>query len=197
MKMGTDIHTFVEVKRNGKWESADLWSGDQVDYDAQIYWGRNYNLFSILANVRNENSLRYISLPRGLPSDLSEQVNKRASEDFKYSHDHSYLTLKELLEFDWNKKAFDCGYLSKEEYKKWDGLTEPDDYCKGIGGNVKVVSANKIKNAPSGDGTIYYTIAKWQQTYADFAEHFYYETIPELKKMGSAENVRIVFYFDS
>lgn len=192
---------FVEVKRNGKWESVDTWEKDDsgkdfVKFDEQMFIGRNYNLFGILANVRNENHLTPISLPKGLPCNLSARVKKMAHDDLEYTHDHSYLTLQELLKYDWNRKATDYGYLSKDEYKKWDGKTEPEGYCKGVSGpNIRIVNTEKIKNTSDNDGKSYYTIAAWEQTYGDFAENFYHEIIPKLKKLGKPKDVRIVFYF--
>lgn len=57
--MGCDIHFYVEKRINGIWQTADKWSADldddrpYVDYDDRFYRDRNYDLFGILADVRN------------------------------------------------------------------------------------------------------------------------------------------------
>lgn len=69
--------------------------------------GRNYTLFSILANVRNNRSpfLKYISTPRGLPDDISDMVKKEADYWDRYAHDHSWLLLSELERYPWPDAA--------------------------------------------------------------------------------------------
>jgi hypothetical protein len=110
--MGCDIHSFAEVKRNNKWEKVnDHFTLD--DYDKKYYnkekgenpfdW-RSYSTFAFLAGVRNYDHCKPISEPKGLPYDLSEEV-KQHYEYWEYnSHSASYLTAKELLEFDYDKK---------------------------------------------------------------------------------------------
>ncbi len=62
--MGWDIHFYVEKQVDGAWQSADQWTpneyaGDEgeppltIRYEDRFYTSRNYNLFGILANVRN------------------------------------------------------------------------------------------------------------------------------------------------
>lgn len=76
----------------------------------EIYWERNYYLFSILADVRNDGSVKPISQERGIPKDASSgylyMVNRWRGD----AHSHSYFTLKELMEIDWNK--YETQYLN-------------------------------------------------------------------------------------
>jgi hypothetical protein len=104
--MGCDIHIYLEYNRNEevsgiKWESADVfdYKGNQVP----IYIGRDYVLFSILADVRN-NIKNYciapISKPKGLPDDLSNYVIDEYKKHLEryIIHSCSYYTLRELYE---------------------------------------------------------------------------------------------------
>lgn len=74
--MGTDIHPIVQVRRDGAWQDVEIPAED--DY-SNILDGRHYDLFSILANVRNGrgcagvvtgSGFTPIAEPRGLPDDF-------------------------------------------------------------------------------------------------------------------------------
>nr|QBK86130.1 MAG: hypothetical protein LCMAC101_07250 [Marseillevirus LCMAC101] len=114
--MGCDIHIFVECKKsaNGekRWVNVDKWKilPDYFDDSFEptfecehLYADRNYYIFSILANVRNDDRVKYISKPRGLPSNVSKIVNKEYTEDGAY-HSCSWLTLDELKTFNKQNK---------------------------------------------------------------------------------------------
>lgn len=96
--MGCDIHFYVEFKKDGKWtyydhEAKYVTSVDEDGYrnksedwyDSPMDVGRSYNLFSILADVRNGQGFAGvdtgdgfvpISPPRGVPNDISPEVMK-------------------------------------------------------------------------------------------------------------------------
>lgn len=93
--MGCDIHTFVEVKKDGKWEFVK----GVTPFDT-----RNYGIFGLLADVRNYSRVPVIAEARGLPGDLSPFMVKKTAEDSFYDddgHSASWLLLSELLEFDY------------------------------------------------------------------------------------------------
>ena len=130
--MGCDIHFFTERKtssnnyqgpkdlsedRNNKieqiidnkpveerWVSADYWEIEDeswgVPYSRSYYKGRNYYLFSILAGVRGDTEP--IDYPRGIPEDSSSGYSYITNQWEGDGHSHSYFTLKELLEVDWD-----------------------------------------------------------------------------------------------
>jgi hypothetical protein len=58
-----------------RWVSADKWSTDRYGDDSwsadELYGGRNYFLFAVLADVRNGYDIDPIDYPRGIPDDLS------------------------------------------------------------------------------------------------------------------------------
>lgn len=105
--MGCDIHLFVEHRDKYKnWR--DVYKplkskyGWHENYYATI--NRHYDLFAILADVRNSSNVKPISKPRGLPEDVSLGVKANADNDGSDGHSHSWLTLEELLSVDWKNK---------------------------------------------------------------------------------------------
>ena len=118
-----------------RWIPADKWDIDfdnewTVHYHDRIFSGRNYSLFSILADVRNHSDgINPISEPRGVPDDASfayKQVVKAWGSD---GHSHTYFTLQELLDVDWSQWSDDHGTIgfqqALENVKSID-----DDYSK-------------------------------------------------------------------
>ncbi len=108
-KMGCDIHGFVEIKRNDKWKLSDV----------EIPEDRSYDTFAILAGVRNYVNAIPISEPKGLPEDLSEESkNDDNIQHLEYwqegdGHSFSWLTLKEILDYNWEQEFAD----SRNDYK--------------------------------------------------------------------------------
>lgn len=126
--MGCDIHMIVQRKQkwdsgNAYWSTKlppvwwprDAWDAEQIaTYTAQLplasaarmlayylsrwYSGRNYDLFGVLANVRNSANWPSIAPRRGLPGGFDP-----ALEDDCDLGDHSFtwMTLTEVLAYDW------------------------------------------------------------------------------------------------
>jgi hypothetical protein len=186
--------------------------------DHDWYSGRSYKLFAMLANVRNGSGFagiktgegyKPISLPKGLPPDLSvpvaDETEQPGAFDFGY-HDFSYLTLKELLDYDWTQKTNNTGIISWEQFveRQEKGITgEPDTYC-GYISDAKMVTEEKALQLYSGGvrkdqppGVTHVQIW-WEQSYADSAHGFYKNLIPTLQQIEpNPEDIRIVFGFDS
>ena len=118
--MGCDIHMYAEVKKNNKWSKVgDVFENMWYSKDRELsdwnkpltdtpYDGRNYDLFAILADVRNGHGFagcvtgeRFnpISEPKGLPDDVSKKIKKESDKWDGDGHSHSYFTVKELLDF--------------------------------------------------------------------------------------------------
>jgi hypothetical protein len=113
--MGCDIHMYAEENYSEeRWIVVEepifadpYYSPDReicrwnTPYTSQPYRGRNYDLFALLAGVRNYNKIRPISEPKGLPEDVS-RIIKAYSDDWDVDgHSHSWLTLAELQAWDW------------------------------------------------------------------------------------------------
>jgi len=93
------------------------------DYDNGIYWevpykrsfysGRNYYLFAILADVRNDGSVEPISQPRGIPEDCSYPYKLLLDRWGMDAHSESYFTLEELLNVKWDEYNSHQGWLKE------------------------------------------------------------------------------------
>lgn len=146
--MGTDIHLTVEAKiHNEDWRPLkrtltvpnDLFSESATTYDLGWGDGRNYNVFGMLANVRNGtgfagvdmgDGFEPISMPRGFPENSRNYDERESSE---YGHDHSWLSLRELLDLEgkgyWEKTTVHRGVLMRDELEqaKNDGIVKSID----------------------------------------------------------------------
>lgn len=166
--MGCDIHLCVEKKIDGKWKSMDKWIKEDdtdnskdyqyVKYDDEFYGGRSYNLFAILADVRNGygfagcdtgDGFKPISYPKGIPKDVTPEVSKYFENWGGDGHSHSWLTLKELKDYDWEgQKSKLRGVISMFKYIEWmkDKTKAPNGYSGGVlGPNVKHVSNKEME----------------------------------------------------
>lgn len=153
--MGCDIHLFAEIKpkrsfldkvlgRKVIWKSIDKFTrnkyySDGSDYEPEFeltrenafYSGRNYNLFSALAGVRSYCFIGEppcISKPKGLPEDCSIEVMRECNRWSSDAHSKSYLTLKEIKDFDWNEYGKTCDEFIEKTIPKLESFnTDPED----------------------------------------------------------------------
>ena len=107
--MGCDIHLHTEVFKDGTWrclddivKNPDFGEEFESEYYVREYFiklYRNYELFALLANVRNYGSFKNkpISEPKGLPNDVSDNVGIESEKWGIDGHSHSYHTLADLL----------------------------------------------------------------------------------------------------
>jgi hypothetical protein len=189
--MGCDIHFYVEQRfindedkedKKGIWVSIDRWCINffsimyreesiprwDVEFTEQYYWKRNYFLFSILAGVRNHYNVVPIAKPRGLPDDVTLEIKELSISEGVDAHSHSWLTLKELVEFNWDRR-FDYVH----HYKTYKGLNKIRHFIKFL----------------------YYKIKPL--TYREACKEFHADVIDRLSKLGNNEDLRIVFWFDN
>lgn len=149
--MGTDISMMVEKNIGNVWVSMDKWTkypyDDEdedfyhIEYEDQFYKTRNYDLFSILANVRNGygfaghytgRGFKFIAEPRGFPDDCSEYVRKVYER--QDGHSYSWFTLREILDFDWTQKTIKSGLLTPEEWASVYSGNKPESWIGNIQG---------------------------------------------------------------
>jgi hypothetical protein len=201
--MGTDIHVYAEVRRAGRWELAEAQEENHQRLDEfseegpewkpkELYSVRNRPLFAILANVCNPmwavTPFEYISAPRGLPQDLSEQLlGWHASWD-GYAVAESWLSLEELDAFDWHgKQIVRRGMVDPAAAH----LFPPGrrgfplaEWPKGL----PIAVSNQSRNGAE---------VRWIETYAEAAgDEFMIEALEKLHSYGRPQDVRIVFWFD-
>lgn len=175
--MGCDIHSFAEKRndKNSKWVKVkDHFLLDDFDRDwykkekgDSPFENRNYSWFAFLADVRNYDHCEPIKQPCGIPSDCDVEIMKDYEDYGEDAHSASHLTLKELLDFDyevifWNRRI------------------------------TKQLSSNSFTGAglaQDGEGKML--------TYRENLGTDFFKIIEELKLLGEPENVRVVFWFDN
>lgn len=152
--MGADIHLFHEKydTKTSKWESCDNWQLNkyynseedtydigidsqnemkyEVPYDNYIYRGRNYYLFGCLAGVRG--NIPCISYPRGIPDGVNEWIKKYIDKYGVDGHSHSWYTLEELLDVNWE-------FYTKNDYENVSQFLKVIEYLKTIDSDPKNV----------------------------------------------------------
>lgn len=196
--MGCDIHIWTEIKSKETWK----WEESEQDIFPTVFGNkksrspfdrRSYKLFAFLADVRNTYGIIPISESKGFPDD-SEYLNVSLDEpyymDFGYGeanmcytvgdklkynlnyHSFSFLTLSELINFDYDKPFEDLNVSYTLEGKSL-----------YIGGSI---FREKVK---SGEGVM--------TTYREFLGEFYFEELEIMKTLGEPDDVRVVFYFDN
>lgn len=206
--MGTDIHGMFQARKDGTW----------TDIPSEYDQHRNYQLFAVLAGVRNGygfagtkfgDPVEPIASPRGLPEDFemvdddhpiqSKEVLPSWRRDSKFfdpgdgfwmgDHSFSWLTGEEMLA--WTKKApvvTHTGVIDRDAYEKWDKISSPGDYCGWISGPGIVVT-----ESPEGVGCTH-VLVSWPVCLKDELAYFFDEVRRLVELYGE---VRFVFGFDS
>lgn len=221
--MGTDIHTVLEIRKNGTWEALGLerdsygYIMDPPDPAEVLPTDRNYNLFSIMADVRNSNGYdeprsRWvpISEPRGCPPDASPLVKDWMEE---WGHSHSYLTLADLKNYDYSSSTLRTGLVGPDGYMQWKEHGRPNAWCGGLmGADVVFVSHEEMEQYISDpqlfslmkgvENSLVFTAVQWEVTAREAARKLVEDTIPYMESLvmenGLTDNdVRLVFWFDS
>lgn len=140
--MGCDIHSTAEKKVSGQW---------QVIPDLHPFDWRSYAMFGFLANVRNYSAVTPISDPRGLPPDAA------LGDEYAYGdHSLSWLSVQELLDFDYDRMTEDRRYM---------GPDPRDGFMNGA------------LTAEPGDGKA--------MTYREFLGDAFFEDLQKLKDAGA------------
>lgn len=217
--MGCDIHFYVEVKNtNGAWESAHQLQTDEdgytsVPYPDRFYTGRNYDLFAMLADVRNGrgfagidtgDGFKPIDKPRGVPSDASDVYKAEVKRWHGDGHSHSYFTLAEMQAYDWQgQKTNTRGVVSAAEYVRWkkSGDVFPQFWCGATSmptvkeSAVEGFSLDEIIKRYGEDANI---ACEWQVTYYQTASDFVDGVLPKMAALHSdPASVRACFFFDN
>jgi hypothetical protein len=171
------------------------------------------------AGVDTGDGFVIIAAPRGLPSDMSPELAAEAKRHL--DHTPSWLTVAELHAYDWTRTTTLRGWVNGPQYYAWARYkkgegADPESFCGGISG-LKIVHVSdaelqrqveQIQKACGGDrrdeeGAIkaqlsnVYAQVSWQTPYYRAARSFLSECLPRLWRLGSPEDVRIVFWFDS
>ena len=200
--MGTDIYIYAEVREGGAWRLAEplvpneyYIAGETGTYSAEflpqeLFDERDYTLFAVLAGVRrdrhNETEYEPVSEPKGLPRDISPELREWAERFGKDVYCPSWLTLRELLDYNWHGKAAlkramvdaRAAHLFGDGWGDFPHESWPEGVPRGYGtymsGGVEVT---------------------WIENYGDRLGYFLRDVIPKLQSYGAPEEVRVVFWF--
>ncbi len=114
--MSCDIISFAECKNKniGQWEqvhgafSMNYYDGEIGKCDEPFYW-QDYLMYGVLADVRNDHGATPISNRKGIPKDVDIGIllEYQRDRDSLGIFGASYLTLRELIEFDYEKTFLD------------------------------------------------------------------------------------------
>jgi hypothetical protein len=160
---------------------------------------RNYRAFAVLANVRNGygfggfstgEAIEPISEPRGLPDDMSPELRTKLEKEIEDNEDaeqfrlgdqsFSWVTLKELLEYDLDAPVTVRGYVPRESAQRYRETGEiPRSYAASTWTHHEGFEQ-----------------IEWQVPIRESA-WLIPELIEEIRGLGDPENVRLVFGFDS
>lgn len=83
--MGCDIHVHIEIFYKGKWRH---YAAPNVN--------RWYDLFAVMAGVRNYSEIDPISEPKGVPANMSEITKMEFNYWGSDVHNHSWFDEKEI-----------------------------------------------------------------------------------------------------
>lgn len=231
--MGCDIHIAVEVQRdNGTWrfvqppERVDLVPYSKTDSDFRTrewYPGRNYTLFSILADVRNTPRTDYrdntrlrtpIKMPVGYPIGMSPESCEFFDADSQGSktgdnwhHSATWYLLSELKAVNWNAICgTEKGCINAKQYAEYrlTGKT-PDSYSGGCGGPDIVTISNEemddwlLKIDPDDNEARLsrFTVLEWGVTYEMCSDYSFRHLLCELDCGRFNDRVRIIMDFDN
>jgi hypothetical protein len=179
--MGCDIHSNVEVRKDGKWVAIDVdfptWRDGE--FTGEPFSNRSYSTFAFIANVRNYSGipLNFGEMPRGIPDDSPFSRNNAKHTEYGFggypyevydevwdcdNHSHSYLTLRELAEFNYDSMVEDRRCMRNNS-----------------GGSMCEPSEGEM------------------MTYREYLGEGFFTDLEILKTVGELDDVRIVFWFDN
>lgn len=207
--MGCDIHLFTEKKMTFEddifWWCCDYFKlnpykkyyEDEPKYEhVEVYGNRDYCLFGALADVRNYYDAIPICKPRGIPKDASKVVKKQADKWGLDGHTHSWLTAKEL--FDYQKKYSNKkykGYISPEDAADLDaGTRYPEMWCQSTSDKSWVWREWTVEGCPM-DNLIKAVKNKMKEEFLIW--DWVSEEEQEKRIEERAEDFRIIFWFDN
>lgn len=204
--MGCDIHSFAEMRSGSSWVRMP---------DLEPLTRRNYNLFAMLAGVRNGRGFAGcdtgdpftpICLPRGLPADASREVKEEHESWGLDAHSASWLTLADLLAYPVKDLRNNIrGSMTVSTYKAWQEelKTDPQAWPLLWCGSTNAPTILESDYNPDQAYPDHQHIrAQWSKTYYDCVSYFWGEWLEKVKAFSDANNVaydaiRIVFWFDN
>lgn len=186
----------------------------------QVLRARNYDLFGMLADVRNGRGFagietgegwKPLAADRGLPPDF--QYNDNGDDDgWLGDHSFTWCTLRELLDYDWDQQTTQYGVITIDQYDTWDRVSAVYPNSGGVSGRGVITieqdawermgkdTQEQLRHAYRRDGAWRHGLhirIKWVEMARQAAGAFVDEVLPWLGQFGAPEDVRLVMGFDS
>ena len=98
--MGCDIHAMIERRQTTNYGYTRWVNAGDPDIN------RNYEVFAVLAGVRNEAGIPAIALPRGVPNDCCEAYVSWHEDWGVDAHSASWVTLAEMKAYDHEQTVY-------------------------------------------------------------------------------------------
>lgn len=168
---------------------------------------QSYSLFAILAGFRNYYGWRPIREPRGLPPDLDPPKTDHARATLRRlgPKGRTWLTLAELLDYDWDQSLTAPVSVGWSEYARLlaTGWRQYDGFAHGHRrGGAPEAEARRLL-ASGGVQVIAKVTGRWPRVNCsltrrarDWAGWFYGFFLPALEGLGAPDEVRLVISFD-
>ncbi len=201
--MGTDIACYAEVRDGGAWRLAEPlapnpeWHEDFPEEAPRmapqpLFTTRNYDLFAILADVRNpmraEAPFAVIAEPRGFPEDAAAELQAYFDSEGDDAQDAGWLLVREIVDFDWTQTIQRRGMVDKRAahlFPPGQVGFPAEAWPAGLPMAVSELKRGGVEVA-------------WRETYREaIGSAFFEATLPKLASYGPADAVRIVFWFHS
>lgn len=223
--MGCDIHIVIEREKAGAWREVPYQTVYRIPGDTPIkgipeapdvFTNRNYNLFAVLANVRNGRGFAGIQTGEGWPSIAEgrglplgfdpEKVAphpKYPEEGPRSLGDHSFtwIGLEELKAFDWDGTlSWLYGVVPADVYEELASKNLRPHYSGGISGpGILTYEPDAYKTA-KGAGTLCerpYVRMGWPTSAREATGDWPGKVIPWLEELAEGCPLRLVIGFDS
>lgn len=224
----------ARIKEDPNYEVPGFWKDDlNTPFKENPEDGRNYDKFAILADVRNGSGFAGCVTGRGFePMSSYRGFPEDVDGDFKYNysswtHSETWIDLKDILNYNWDRMTVKSGVISLEEYKELrdpfskHNTKTPNTWSGGVGGGnnitISMKEADKVlkgeiteltkreeyfkeeepETKPISEWKINVQY-EWHITYKEWFKSFFKNWIEPIKELGQKyEDVRVVMSFDS
>ena len=176
---------------------------------------RNYAVFALLADVRNDYGIHPIQADRGLPDGVSREAVAKLSNE----HSQGWVDLSELLDYGYDQELLTKGLLEEKAFLALCGGKVPDTWDTGLWSVTTTTDLNPLQysalyespidllqgNAKPGPNYTpsdnYRIRAQWTRPLRPVVSTVPDLWVPYLEKLipkgGTTDDVRVVFDFDS
>lgn len=205
---------YAEVRKNGVWEKVgelfpSAFREMFPNLTDRVCDERNAILYELFGWISNKSEkyteIKPISELKGLPDDVPAEI--ASNHYFCFGGFNSYLTLAEIMDYNWDATISHVGKISEKAYVNWKkNGTVPARWDRHITGEDKKIITPFVMNGIL-DGSIlrdegikYYVAVEYEpKSYKEYCNFFCSTSLPLLLQLvpkgGSYEDVRVVYTF--